>query len=235
MQLLPRARSPSPAAVATWAFFPGHLERVERTALHRTQKRSALVRAGGLRKRKKQLSRNQVPFQCPLEKCFQGKHCLGSQGQDLDHCLNKKVCLASPLQLSSSHCPACSHVSRTGRGTSWDSPPHPPLHLSQSSFSFPLPSSPFLPPPPHSPSRPCFPDSARALRTPEGTARPLQWTQTLLLRSGPLGDLYGRQSIHSQCSRSGQCGPLAGPGPRRIAGDPNVKSIGFRAAHRGWL
>lgn len=181
MQLLPRARSPSPAAVATWAFFPGHLERVERTAPHRAQTRSALVRVGfGEKKRKKKkLSRNQVPFQCPLEKCFQRKHCLGSQGKDLDPwrllprgkipARMKKhaspfLCRCPPPTVL----PACSRVFRTGRGTSWDSPPHSPLHL----FLF-LPASCISFPTPHpAPSRPCFPDTARALRTREGTARP---------------------------------------------------------------
>lgn len=44
-----------------------------------------------------------------------------------------------------------------------------------------IPSPPFLP----SPSGPCFPDTARALRTQEGTAEPLQRARTLFLGFGP--------------------------------------------------
>lgn len=46
--------------MATWLVFPGRLDRVEGTALHRTQAASSLARAGF-----EKLRRNQGLFQCP--------------------------------------------------------------------------------------------------------------------------------------------------------------------------
>lgn len=53
-------QSPCPAAVASGVVSPGHVDRVESTALHRTQARSSLARPGF-----EKLYRNQVLFQCP--------------------------------------------------------------------------------------------------------------------------------------------------------------------------
>lgn len=184
------------------------------------------------RKEKKKPAQESSSFQCPLEKCFQRKHCLGSQGKDLGHwrllprgkipARMKKY--ASPLLCS---CPPPT-VLRALMSSEQDvGLPGIPLLTPRctSSFSFPLPSSPFL--------RPLPPPTCLLPRHSPGsqdTGR--DWATPPVI----LGDLYGKdrwQSIHSQCSRPGQCGPLAGPGPPRMPGDPRVKNIGFRAAPRG--